>query len=80
MRENIMNHTTETAIVKRALRAAGIPVLRVKHGTGTACEWLKVYLPSNTAREVERRAYTIAQTVTGRHGEHDGRINVFTQD
>lgn len=69
----------ETTAVKRALLEAGIPVRRVIHGRGTAWGWLDIYLEHGACRdqyETGREAIRIAQEVTGRSGDYDGRINV----
>jgi len=42
---NHNNHREETKAVKDALVEAGIPVLKVGHGTGTAWGWLEIHLP-----------------------------------
>ena len=39
-----MNRQTETRSAKMALRALGFESASVKHGTGTAWGWLKVYI------------------------------------
>ena len=72
----------ETVTVKRALVKAGYRNVRVGHGTGTAIGWLhiKVILQEPETRQawVTHRdiALTIAKQVTGRGGEHDGRVGV----
>lgn len=62
----------ETRAVRAALKAEGIKFRRVFHGTGTACTWLKITGIDWNQRE---RVIAIAQRVTGRSGEYDGRIN-----
>jgi len=62
----------ETRAVKAALTAAGIQFRRVFHGTGTACTWLKI---AGIDWDQRDRVIRIAQEVTGRTGEYDGRIN-----
>jgi len=69
-----VNRREETYAVKRALTRAGIQFRHVGHERGTACEWLKIKLMPGTPRSVEDEAIRVAQTVTGRHGEYDGRI------
>ena len=76
-----MNRRQETMAVKAALLKAGLPVRRVKHGTGTAWGWLDIYFEHQdydpvTYRAHYRQAVSIAQQVTGRHGEYNGKINV----
>ncbi len=73
------DRTQETHIVKAALLKAGIPVLRVKHGTGTASGWLKIYLPATASHDLAHQACRIAQDTTQRYGPYDRAINVFTQ-
>jgi len=70
-----MNRRDETAIVKAALKSAGLSVKSVSHGTGTACGWLKITLAEGTQDQHEQ-ALAVAQAVTGRTGDYDGRINV----
>ncbi len=79
---NHPDHRTEARAVKEALIKAGLPVLSVGHGPGTAWAWLKIKLepipgPYNGYRETDRnrQAITIAKALTGRTGEYDGDIN-----
>lgn len=72
-------HREETAAVKAALRAAGIPFRGVSHGRGTAWGWLDIDLGPGTSATVARLALQLAQQTTGRHGDHDGAILVLTQ-
>jgi len=70
----------ETSLVKKAIQAEGYSNVRVRHGTGTACGWLKVYCDQKLGQswqDKNRSVTQIAQRVTERHGEYDGRINVF---
>ena len=68
----------ETKTVKAALQAAGIPVRSVRHCTGTAYGWLSIYLDAEwPCRELEQRAIKVAQTVTGRRGDYDGKISTY---
>jgi len=99
VKEQNMDRKVETALVKRALRQAGVPVRSVRHDTGTAWGWLAITLLPLVAthcridpepygpcgadcpacrenREREARALKITQTVTGRHGDYDGRISI----
>ena len=72
-------HRAESAAVKKALIEAGYTSVRVGHGSGTAWGWLKIHadpLPEQTWQEKDRAIVQIAQRVTGRHGDYDGRINV----
>lgn len=71
-----MNRKEETKIVKDALKKVGIEA-KVKHGTGTAYGWLKIYIP-NRSQEKCAEVISIAQAVTGRTGDYDGRINVHS--
>ncbi len=67
----------ETAKVKHALREAGLPVRRVVHGTGAAWCWLDITLGAKGwTYERMRQTVDIAQRVTGRSGDYDGKINV----
>lgn len=70
-------HKEETKAVKAALKAAGINA-RVGHGKGTAWAWLKINVGEGNGF-LRPRVIKIAQAVTGRSGEHDGRINVYSQ-
>ena len=71
-----MERREESKAVKAALARAGIKA-RVSHGRGTAWSWLKITLPASSWRARQLEAVRIAQAVTGRHGEYDGRINVY---
>lgn len=44
---NHKTHKTETAAIKAALKAAGLPVLSVRHDRGTASGWLKITLANH---------------------------------
>lgn len=74
-----MNRRIETKAVKQALIEAGIPVVRVGHGTGTASGWLHIKFTEQVNRAATvtmgRQVVAIAQAVTGRKGEYDGEIN-----
>ena len=76
-KDGTMERHEETRVVKAALKEAGLPVRRVSHGSGTGCGWLKITLvaPVSAAKEIEQ-ALRIAQLVTGRCGDYDGRIQV----
>ena len=74
-----MTRREETKLVKDALEANGYRGCRVKHGTGTAHGWLKIYLSAGTSWDVCTAAMMIAMQVTGRSGEYNGRINVMSQ-
>jgi hypothetical protein len=76
-RESKMDRRQETATVRRALTEAGIPVLRIQHGTGTAWGWLTIYLDGDhrPCDEICKRATAIALQVTGRYD--DGRTNAY---
>ncbi len=68
----------ETKAVKAAVIKAGYQHVRVKHGTGTACGWLDIHAdqkPGQIWQETDRDLVRIVQSVTGRHGDYDGRIN-----
>ena len=69
-----MTKREETKAVKAALEAAGFNA-RVGHGTGTASWWLHIKI-ADMSRRTE--ATEIAQQVTGRHGDYDGNINVYS--
>ncbi len=72
----LMARRAETKAVKDALERAGIRAT-VSHGTGTGWGWLKIRIPeSQFCRRFE--ALTIAQATTGRNGDYDGRINVYS--
>mgnify|MGYP001571487755 CR=1 FL=1 len=72
-------HQEETAAVKAALRQAGIPFRKVGHGRGTACGWLKIFLSTEASYDLCQQAIRVAQEVTGRTGDYDGRINASPQ-
>jgi hypothetical protein len=73
----------ESKAVKDALLKAGFPVLRVGHARGTARGWLEIWMEKATPEQwrdgTENKAIAIAQLVTGRRGEYDGRIVVYRQ-
>lgn len=89
-----IDRKTETKIVKDALKKAGI-IAKVTHGKGTAWGWMDINLGDPAKRNgvnPETRMYTqeeqdlqskslkIAQSVTGRSGEYDGKICILTQE
>jgi len=89
----MMERKAETKIVKEALKKAGIPA-KVSHHRGTARGWLEINVGDPAERKgvnPETRMYTqeeqalhdraimIAQQVTGRSGEYDGRISLLAQ-
>ncbi len=71
----MLDRKQETKAVKAALVKAGIPVISVKHGHGTAWGWLTVKL---AAGQQQQPALGIVQQVTGRHAsdQYDGRIAI----
>ena len=79
---NHKTHREETKAVKGALKAAGLPVARVSHDTGTAWGWLTIsidYPDKMTSAERYRlrdAALEIAQRVTGRRGDYGGEISI----
>lgn len=80
-----MTRNEETKIVKAALKSAGLPVVKVGHGTGTAYGWLHITLELDdsdrpAANRSMDRAIKAAMLVTGRHGDYDGCINVTYKD
>lgn len=89
-----IDRKTETKIVKDALKKAGI-IAKVTHGKGTAWGWLTVNIGDPAKRngltedgrrytqeeqDLQDRAIKIAQAVTGRSGEYDGRISILAQE
>ena len=70
-----MTKREETKAVKKALQAAGMNV-RVEHGKGTSAWWLYIFLVDMSRRG---ESINIAQRITGRHGDYDGKINVFAR-
>jgi hypothetical protein len=72
-----MDRKLETKAVNAALMKAGI-IANVKHGTGSAWGWLKVHVTSAPAETTNQKVIKIVQTVTGRHGDYDGCINVHS--
>jgi hypothetical protein len=89
-----IDRKTETKIVKDALKKAGISA-KVTHGKGTAWGWMDINLGDPGKRNgvnPETRMYTqeeqdyqnkalkIAQAVTGRRGDYDGRISILAQE
>ncbi len=49
------------------------------HPRETWCECAQCQAAGKRIMEIARRAVSIAQQVTGRHGEYDGEISVLTQ-
>ena len=69
----------ETKAVRKALADKGYKVLHVGHGTGTARCWLHIKVasqPECLRHETMQAVIRIAEKVTGRLGDYDGRINV----
>lgn len=76
---NHKTHREETKTVKDALIEAGFTNVRVKHGTGTAWGWLDIHCDAKLGQSWQDKrveAIRIAESVTGRHGDYDGEINV----
>jgi len=73
---NFKTHQAETKAVKEALSKAGLKA-RVGHGTGTAWEWLNISPIGRWSKDQRRKALRIAKTVSGRHGDYDGRILIY---
>lgn len=88
-----LDRKEETKIVKEALKQAGIPA-KVGHHKGTAWGWLAINIGDPAERkgvDPETRMYTqeeqalhdkvikIAQQITGRSGDYDGRIALSAQ-
>ena len=74
-----MDRNQETKAVKQALQSAGYTEVHVGHGTGTARSWLHIKakeLIDQTWQQKDRAIVQLAQQITGRHGDYDGRINV----
>ena len=72
-------HAEETKAVKAALLAAGYTNVKVRHSTGTARAWLNVQAnlkQGQTWSDRDTDILRIAQAITGRTGDYDGRINV----
>jgi len=74
-----MQRREETAAVKSALIDAGYHGVKVRHGTRSAYDWLRIYVsdtftygPNGSYRNILR----IAASVTGRSGEYDGKISI----
>ena len=63
-----MTRQEETIALKVALKTAGLQPTRVRHGTGTAWGWLRVWLeaPSVRQEETRRAAEAVIRRVTGR--------------
>ena len=73
-------HQAETQAVKNALIEAGYTNVKVKHGTGTAWGWLKIYAdpkPGQSYQDKRLGILRIAKRITGRGGDYEGEINVF---
>ena len=74
----MIDRWTEIKMVKDALAAAGIEA-KVRHGMGTACEWLHIKIPRQGSPDETQAlgalTVLITQEITGRHGEYAGRIN-----
>ena len=76
---NHKTHREETKAVKDALIEAGFTNVRVGHGTGTAWGWLDIHCDAKPGQDWQDKrveALRIAKSVTGRHGDYDGDINV----
>jgi len=75
-----MDRRNETKIVKDALRARGVPVKRVRHGTGTAWGWLRVYADRREGVDWQadrQEILSIVLAATGRSGDYNGRVIVL---
>ncbi len=91
-----MNRKEETKIVKEALAKAGIPAkvghgkgtawgwLHINIGDPRARNGLKPapleFQYTDEEQALQDKAIKIAQEVTGRHGDYDGRISLLVQD
>ena len=75
----MLNRREETKTVKKALQANGYDNVRVGHGSGTARFWLYITIPQDAWTQ-RQDVIGIAQHVTGRHGEYDGNINIYTDN
>ncbi len=74
---NQKTHREETTAVKKALRGAGIRATKVGHGNGTAWGWLDIHLPAASTPATRAKALDVAQQVTGRTGDYNGRISIY---
>ena len=84
VKEAEMTNREEIIAIKRALRKAGIPFVSVKHGRGTTWDWLEInegpqQRPIEECTESRGRIIKLAQEVTGRSGDYDGKIIVVAQ-
>jgi len=68
--------TAESNKIKQAINIMGIRV-KVRHGVGTSHGWLYVYVPKGSDHKA---LLSVVQHVTGRHGEYDGKINLFSYE
>ena len=78
--KNQKTHRDETKAVKDALLNAGFTNVKVGHGRGTAWAWLKIHCslqPGKSFQDQRVEVIRIAKSVTGRHGDYDGEINVY---
>jgi len=75
------SHAQETRAVRQALNVQGIKAEWIRHGRGTAWEWLEVNLGvvARGNHALQDEALRIAKSVTGRQGEYNGRILILTQ-
>ena len=74
-----MTAREETMLVKKALVGDGCTGVSVGHDRGTAAAWLDIAVDAvagNSRIETEARVLTLAQMVTGRHGDYDGEIMI----
>lgn len=81
---NHKTHREETKAVKDALLKAGFTNVKVRHGTGTAWGWLDIHCDASqlgggwqSYQDKRVKVLRIAKAVTGRHGDHEGEIDVY---
>jgi len=76
-----MTRAEETRAIKAALKAAGVPVKRVGHGTGTASGWIEVTLscPREERDKWEGQALEIICAVTKRNPTRPHRDDILIQ-
>lgn len=79
----LMERRAETKLVKDWLLKNGYREVKVTHGHGTAWGWLEVEvtgdLPRTDWQLVYRQLSKCIQELTGRHGDHNGRISIELQ-
>ncbi len=79
-----MDHKQETKEVKKALKAAGYPVISVTRGRGTAWGWITTVIDDYESKIVNGKlvsqyseVYAIVKHAAGRDNRHDDRMTDY---